>query len=87
MKDQDKIAAARDAVTRFLRGEIDPERHPQWFEDDILLFAVVRLDLQDPQWLLDQLGNGEFARELRAWLIPMMHKHGAEGQALLDGES
>ncbi|MBF6076179.1 hypothetical protein [Nocardia beijingensis] len=87
MNNHDKIAAARDAVIKFLTGEINPDDNPHWFDDDILLFAVDRLDQQDSEWLLAQLANRDFARDLRAWIIPMMRKHGAEAQASLDADN
>ncbi|MEU4341603.1 hypothetical protein AB0H00_10070 [Nocardia sp. NPDC023852] len=83
---QQKIAAARDIVTRFLREEFNPAEHPEIFEEDILYFAVARLDVQDIGWLLDQVAHPEWPRELRASIVPMMLNHYAEGQAMLEEE-
>lgn len=84
MNEPDNTTADRDVVTRFLRGEFDPTERPEWFEEDILLFAVARLELRDTEWLLAQLANRTFAYDLRAWIVPMMRKYGARGQAALN---
>ena len=79
-----KIDAARRIVTRFLRGELNPEDNPEFFDDDILRFAVARLDIRDTAWLLAQVASIEWPRELRAEIASMILTHYEDGQALLD---
>lgn len=83
MNDQQRIATARDIVTEYLRGDIDPVRNPDMFDDDIVYFAVARLDRHDIDWLLAQLANPQWPYEIRADIAAMMPGHHAEGEAAL----
>ncbi|MFI7667922.1 hypothetical protein [Nocardia sp. NPDC049526] len=87
MTDQRRIAVARDIVTEYLRGEIDPVRNPEMFNDDIVYFAVARLDRHDTDWLLNQLANPQWPQQTRADIAAMMPGHYAEGQAALDADN
>ncbi|MFE9327713.1 hypothetical protein ACIHDR_40005 [Nocardia sp. NPDC052278] len=83
MTDQQRIDTARDIVTDYLRGYIDPVRNPDMFDDDIVYFAVARLDRYDVDWLLAQLANPQWPQKIRADIAAMMPGHYAEGQAAL----
>lgn len=83
MDRQQRISAAREIVTKYLHGEIDLMRNPVMFDDDIVPFAVARLDRHDLDWLLAQLSNPQWPSEIRADIAAMMPGHHAEGQAAL----
>lgn len=82
----EKIDAARNIVTRFLRGELNPEQNPEFFDEDILRFAIARLDIRDTAWLLAQVASIEWPRELRSEIASMILAHYEEGQTLLDND-
>ncbi|WP_433202561.1 hypothetical protein ACQP1G_12495 [Nocardia sp. CA-107356] len=84
MDRQQRIIAARKIVTEYLHGEIDTVRNPEMFDDDIVYFAVARLDRNDTDWLLAQLADPQWPREIRADIAAMMPGHYAEGQAALE---
>lgn len=83
----DKLEASREMITAFLCGEIDPDSRPAIIEDDLLLFAVRRLDRADPAWILGQLSNRAWPVNLRAQILRLMMKHYPEGHAILRGEA
>ncbi|WP_327100860.1 hypothetical protein OIE68_19925 [Nocardia vinacea] len=84
MDRQQRIIAAREIVTKYLHGEIDPERNPEIFDDDIVYFAVARLDHHDIDWLLAQLANPQWPQKIRAEIAAMMPGHRTEAQAALE---
>ncbi|WP_433760116.1 hypothetical protein [Nocardia sp. CA-135398] len=84
MTEQRRITVARDIVTEYLRGDIDPVRSPEMFNDDIVYFAVARLDRRDTDWLLAQLANPQWPQHIRADIAAMMPGHYTEGQAALE---
>ena len=83
----DELNPSRELITEFLRGEVDPEREPEIFEDDILLLAVERLDEADPDWILGQLSNRAWPVHLRAQILSLMVRHYPEGHAILGREA
>ncbi|WP_433602247.1 hypothetical protein ACQPXH_11240 [Nocardia sp. CA-135953] len=83
MTDQRRIDAARDIVTDYLRGDIDPDRNPDMFDDDIVYFAVARLDRHDTDWLLARIADPQWPRAVRADIAGMMPGHYAEGETAL----
>ncbi|WP_433710602.1 hypothetical protein ACQP2U_30325 [Nocardia sp. CA-084685] len=86
MTDQWRLDAARDIVTDYLRGDIDPDRNPDMFDDDIVYFAIARLDRHDTNWLLAQVANPQWPHKIRADIAGMMPGHYAEGQAALGAD-
>jgi len=82
-----KLDASRELVTAFLRGEVDPERNPSIFEDDVLMFAVARLDAADPDWILGQLSNQAWPVDLRAQILRLTRRHYPQGHAILAREA
>lgn len=87
MATPDKLQSSRELVTAFLRGEIDAERQPEIFEDDVLMFAVARLDAADPDWILGQLSNQAWPADLRAQVLRLTRRHYPEGHAILSREA
>jgi hypothetical protein len=55
----------RGLVRDVLSGTITPESDPWVFAEDALLFAVRRLEEDDPEWLLAQLADRSIAFERR----------------------
>ncbi|WP_157110883.1 hypothetical protein [Nocardia anaemiae] len=84
MTEQRRIAVARDIVTEYLRGDIDPVRSPEMFNDDIVYFAAARLDRSDTDWLSAQLANHQWPQEIRADIAAMIPGHDTEGQSALE---
>jgi hypothetical protein len=84
---QPKVESSREVVSAFLSGEIDPERKPAIFEDDILLLAVARLEEADPDWVLGQLSNQAWPIELRVEILRLMLRQYPAGHAVLNREA
>jgi hypothetical protein len=82
-----KLDSSRELITEFLRGEISQENERAIIEDDVLLFAVARLDEADPDWILGQLSNRTWPIELRAQILQLMVRHCPEGYAILGREA
>ncbi|MDR7169056.1 hypothetical protein J2W56_002797 [Nocardia kruczakiae] len=77
------LSASKDIVLRLLRGDLDAERDRMMFEEDIVLFALLRLDDKEPEWLLREIANTSWPREVRESLAAAMVKHRAEAAAAL----
>ncbi|MFI5719615.1 hypothetical protein [Nocardia sp. NPDC051750] len=78
-----ELTASRDIVLRLLRGDIDPVRDRVLFMEDIVLFAVARLDEADTEWLLGHVADTSWAYERRADVAAMMVRHRPEAFAAL----
>jgi hypothetical protein len=87
MNIQRRLDYSREVITGFLRGEIDPESRPAIFEDDVLMFAVLRLERADPDWILGQLSNRAWPADLRVQILRLMRTRYAEGHAILSCEA
>jgi hypothetical protein len=83
----DRLDPARELVTRFLSGELTQETAPEIFEDDAFMFAVAKLDEQDPEWLLRRLADRRLPVSQRVAVLGPMVMHYAEGHALLGQEA
>jgi hypothetical protein len=83
----DELESSRSLITRFLRGEIDPEQEPAIFEDDVLMIAVHLLERADPDWILGQLSNREWPVDLRAQILGLMIRRYADGHAILSHQA
>lgn len=81
-----KLDYSREVINAFLSGEIDPESRPAIFEDDVLMFAVARLEEADPDWILGQLSNRAWPAELRAQVLRLMVRRYPDGHAILSRE-
>ncbi|NKY55730.1 hypothetical protein [Nocardia flavorosea] len=86
MGDSD-LPLSRDIVLRLLRGEIDPVEDHMLVMEDIVLFAVARLDEADTGWLLHHLADTAWPYERRADVAAMMVRHRAEAFAALGDDS
>ncbi|MFJ1461485.1 hypothetical protein [Nocardia sp. N2S4-5] len=86
MVDTEQIDRARRVVTAYLRGELTPDRNPEYFDDDVVMFAVARLDVHDTEWLLEQVASGEWPYGLRSQIAALMRSHAEEGRAILRDE-
>ena len=84
---QHKLESSREVVSAFLRGEIDGQRKPAIFEEDILLLAVARLEEADPDWVLGQLSNQTWPVELRVEILRLMLRQYPAGHAVLNREA
>ncbi|MFB8005822.1 hypothetical protein [Nocardia sp. NPDC056000] len=73
----------RDLALDFLRENVTPVDDPAVFRDDMLMLAVSRLDVHDPAWLLAQITDPNWPRELREQLAMLMPSHRREALALL----
>lgn len=80
-----KLSVSRDLVLELLRGDIDPARTPELFMEDIVLFAVARLDEADAEWLLGHVADTSWPYERRASIAAMMIRHRSEAVAALEG--
>ena len=72
-----------ELVRDVLSGVITPESDPWVFEEDALLFAVRRLEQDDPEWLLAQLADGSIPFERRRVVFAGTLRVRAEAERLL----
>ncbi|WP_063063997.1 hypothetical protein [Nocardia violaceofusca] len=77
------LSASKEIVLQLLRGEIDADRNRAMFEEDVVLFALLRLDDKEPEWLLREIANTTWPRKLRETLAAAMVKHRAEATTAL----
>lgn len=73
----------RGLVREVLSGTITPESEPWVFEEDTLLFAVRRLEEDDPEWLLAQLADPSVPFERRRAVFAGTLRVRAEAERLL----
>ena len=73
----------RGLVREVLSGTITPESDPWVFEEDALLFAVRRLEEDDPGWLLAQLADRGIPFERRRAVFAGTLQVRAEAERLL----
>lgn len=79
-------AGSRDVILRFLGGDTDLDKEPAMLDDDILLFAVRRVEAADPDWVLGQLSDRTWRADLRVAVMRMLRKHHVQGHAILSRE-
>ena len=46
-----------ELIDHVLAGSIERDSHPWLFDEDVLLFAVRRVEETDPEWLVDRLAD------------------------------
>ena len=73
----------RGLVRDVLSGTITPESDPWVFREDALLFAVRRLEEDDPEWLLAQLADRGIPFERRRAVFAGTLRVRAEAERLL----
>ncbi|WP_406318367.1 hypothetical protein OHA77_13345 [Streptosporangium sp. NBC_01639] len=86
MIDDGRLDSAREFVTGFLREEIDETTNPELFGEDVLMFAVIKIDARAPSWILQQLADRRWPLSRRAELLCPMMTNYAEGYAILRDE-
>lgn len=57
---EERLKSARALVTDVLAGRITPESKPMLFEEDVVLFSVRTVEIEDPAWLLAQLADASY---------------------------
>jgi hypothetical protein len=69
-----------------LSGDVTERTHPWVFDEDVLLFAVRRIEAADPGWLLVQLGHREVTFERRVAVFAQTRLMRGHALALLQAE-
>ncbi len=64
----------KQLVTEVLSGAVSQATHPALFDDDVVYFAVRKLEVSEAQWLQNQLSQATSA-DGRACVLSIMGKH------------
>lgn len=62
----EQLAQARELVLDTITGVLKPEQNAHLFEDDVLMFAVERIENNDPGWLINLLADEKVSATARA---------------------
>jgi len=76
----------RAFLRRVLAGVVTPDTHPWAFDEDVVQFAVARVEQDDPAWLLAQLADRGHPFDGRANVVAATHQVRAEALAILRRE-
>jgi hypothetical protein len=86
MTGEDRLEQDRTFVLEVLSGAITPDTHPWAFDEDAVLFSVLRVEYDDPAWLLAQMADRGHPFEGRAAVFAATRKVRAEALAILRQE-
>lgn len=61
----ERLEAARENVLKVLQGELTPDSHPAYFEDDLFYFDINVVEREDYDWLEGELSSETHTLERR----------------------
>jgi hypothetical protein len=86
MNGAESLERDRAFVLKVLAGAITPETHRWAFDEDVVQFTVLRVEDDDPAWLLAQLADRGHPFEGRAAVFAAIQEIRAEALEILRQE-